>query len=97
MFDVSFRTIDYVIISHQALLSKTTKHWDSFVSHCMYANILQYLEHSKYLVSSKKLKVSRIDFYLLSPSLRLFDLAGGQWPQALPVVVAALDSMGRPC
>jgi hypothetical protein len=29
--------------------------------------------------------------------LRSFDLAGGQWPQALPVVVTALDSMGRPC
>ena len=28
--------------------------------------------------------------YLLSPSSRLFDLAGGQWPQALPVVVTAL-------
>ena len=35
LFDISFRTLDYVIISHQALLSKTTKHWDGFVSHCM--------------------------------------------------------------
>ena len=35
-FDISFRTLDYVITSHQALLSKTTKHWDSFVSHCTY-------------------------------------------------------------
>ena len=26
LFDVNFRTLDYVIISHQALLSKTTKH-----------------------------------------------------------------------
>ena len=34
LFDVSFRILDYVIISHQALLSKTTKHWDGFVSHC---------------------------------------------------------------
>ena len=33
---------------------------------------------------------------MLSPSLRSFDLAGGQWPQALPVVVAAQDSMGSP-
>ena len=34
LFDVSFKTLDYVIISHQALLFKTTKHWDGFVSHC---------------------------------------------------------------
>ena len=33
-FDISFRTLDYFITSHQALLSKITKYWDSFVSHC---------------------------------------------------------------
>ena len=32
---MSIRTLDYVIFSHQANLSKTTKHWDSFVSHCI--------------------------------------------------------------
>ena len=32
---MSIRTLDYVIFSHQANLSKTTKHWDGFVSHCM--------------------------------------------------------------
>ena len=32
--DISFRILDYVITSHQALLSKTTKDWDGFVSHC---------------------------------------------------------------
>ena len=31
---MSIRTLDYVIFSHQANLSKTTKHWDGFVSHC---------------------------------------------------------------
>ena len=29
------KTIDYVITLHQDHLSKTTKHWDSFVSHCI--------------------------------------------------------------
>ena len=32
---MSIRTLDYVILLHQANLSKTTKHWDGFVSHCM--------------------------------------------------------------
>ena len=32
---MSIKTLDYVIFSHQANLSKTTKHWDGFVSHCM--------------------------------------------------------------
>ena len=32
---MSIRTLDYVIFLHQANLSKTTKHWDGFVSHCM--------------------------------------------------------------
>ena len=32
---MSIKTLDYVIFSHQANLSKTTKHWDSFVSHCI--------------------------------------------------------------
>ena len=32
--DKSFRTIAYVITPHQVHLSQTTKHWDSFVSHC---------------------------------------------------------------
>ena len=31
---MSIKTLDYVIFSHQANLSKTTKHWDGFVSHC---------------------------------------------------------------
>ena len=31
---MSIRTLDYVIFSHQANLSKTTKQWDGFVSHC---------------------------------------------------------------
>ena len=31
---MSIRTLDYVILLHQANLSKTTKHWDGFVSHC---------------------------------------------------------------
>ena len=33
---ISFRTLDCIIIPHQVLLSKTAKHWDSFVSHCSY-------------------------------------------------------------
>ena len=37
---MSIRTLDYVIFSHQANLSKTTKHWDGFVSHCtIYADL----------------------------------------------------------
>ena len=32
---ISFRTMDCVIIPHQVLLSKTAKHWDGFVSHCI--------------------------------------------------------------
>ena len=32
---MSIRTLDYVIFSHQVNLSKTTKHWDGFVSHCI--------------------------------------------------------------
>ena len=35
---MSIRTLNYVIFSHQANLSKTTKHWDGFVSHCMVTN-----------------------------------------------------------
>ena len=31
---MSIKTLDYDIFSHQANLSKTTKHWDGFVSHC---------------------------------------------------------------
>ena len=34
LFEKSFRTISYVITSHQVHLSQMTKHWDSFVSHC---------------------------------------------------------------
>ena len=34
LFDKSFRTIAYVITPHQVHLSQTTKHWNSFVSHC---------------------------------------------------------------
>ena len=33
---MSIKTLDYVIFLHQANLSKTTKHWDGFVSHCNY-------------------------------------------------------------
>ena len=33
---MSNKTLDYVIFSHQANLSKTTKHWDGFVSHCTF-------------------------------------------------------------
>ena len=33
---MSIKTLDYVIFSHQANLSKTTKHWDGFVSHCIF-------------------------------------------------------------
>ena len=36
LFDKSFRTIAYVITPHQVHLSQTTKHWDSFVSHCIF-------------------------------------------------------------
>ena len=32
---MSIKTLNYVIFSHQANLSKTTKHWDGFVSHCI--------------------------------------------------------------
>ena len=32
---MSIRTLYYVIFLHQANLSKTTKHWDGFVSHCI--------------------------------------------------------------
>ena len=32
---MSIRTLDYVTFLHQANLSKTTKHWDGFVSHCI--------------------------------------------------------------
>src|SRR6202040_3207151 len=28
------KTVDYVITLHQDHLPRTTKHWDSFVSHC---------------------------------------------------------------
>ena len=31
---MSTKTLDDVITSHQVHLFKTTKHWDSFVSHC---------------------------------------------------------------
>ena len=34
LFDINFRTLTYVITPHQVHLSKTTKHWDGFVSHC---------------------------------------------------------------
>ena len=59
-------------------------------------------KHSKSLVSSYQYIANNLRWvvnqnYLLSPSLRSFDLAGGQWPQALPVVVTAQDSMGSPC
>ena len=33
---LSIKTLDYVISPHHVYLSKTTKHWDSFVSHCKY-------------------------------------------------------------
>ena len=41
---MSIRTLDYVIFLHQANLSKTTKHWDGFVSHCI--NIFLSLSHA---------------------------------------------------
>ena len=34
LFYKSIKTQDYVISPHQVHLSKTTKHWDGFVSHC---------------------------------------------------------------
>ena len=49
-FDISFRTLDYVITSHQALLSKTTKHWDDFVSHCTYI-MLHCADHNREVCS----------------------------------------------
>ena len=36
---MSAETMDYVITLHQVHLFKTTKHWDSFVSHCTLNNI----------------------------------------------------------
>ena len=34
LFYISIKTQDYVISPYQVHLSKTTKHWDGFVSHC---------------------------------------------------------------
>ena len=36
-FPENFRVLDYVSRLHQADLSKLCKHWDIFLSHCMYA------------------------------------------------------------
>ena len=36
LLDTNFKTLAYVITPHQVHLSKMTKHWDSFVSHCTY-------------------------------------------------------------
>ena len=35
MFCISIKTQDYVISPYRVHLSKTTKHWDGFVSHCI--------------------------------------------------------------
>ena len=43
LFDKSFRTIAYVITLHQVHLSQMTKHWDSFVSHCMMSRDMKWL------------------------------------------------------
>ena len=39
LYNMRTKTLDYVITLHQVHLSKTTKHWDSFVSHCSYASL----------------------------------------------------------
>ena len=33
---MSAKILDYIITLHQVHLFKMTKHWDSFVSHCIY-------------------------------------------------------------
>ena len=35
LFYISIKTQDYVISPYQVHLSKTTKHWDTFVSNCI--------------------------------------------------------------
>ena len=70
MFDVSFRTLDYVIISHQALLSKTTKHWDSFVSHCIKFQLFPFVAITKVpssldRIRSKSITQSTLRFVII--------------------------------
>ena len=36
---ISIKTLDYVLSPHHVYLSKTTKHWDGFVSHCTASGI----------------------------------------------------------
>ena len=55
---MSIRTLDYVIFSHQANLSKTTKHWDGFVSHCR--GVLN-KSHSIYVDNTKVLGYAIVD------------------------------------
>ena len=58
---MSIKTLDYVIFSHQANLSKTTKHWDGFVSHC---NLIQGMlneSHSIYVDYTKVLRYTIVD------------------------------------
>ena len=57
---MSIRTLDYVIFLHQANLSKTTKHWDGFVSHCR----LPYISALKHVLKHPELNYTALIYYL---------------------------------
>ena len=68
---MSIKTLDYVIFSHQANLSKTTKHWDGFVSHCKLSRIpCSSLARTQFLFCSQTLSDKLVSLEL-SQAFRL--------------------------
>ena len=62
---MSIRTLDYVIFSHQANLSKTTKHWDGFVSHCKCFYSVNFIVYLKYHLHIGFINIYIYTFYLV--------------------------------
>ena len=82
------KTLDYVISSHQANLSKTTKHWDGFVSHCNWklrqfdikgAYLHGELKDKIYMMHAPGYKDNTNGVYYLIRSLYGLKQAGNVW------------------
>ena len=57
LFYISIKAQDYVINPHQVHLSKTTKHWDGFVSHCRFCLALDSVMTPAFRLKKKMLNM----------------------------------------
>ena len=97
LFDQIFKTLAYVITPHQAHLSKTTKHWDSFVSHCTYIppNHDSALSYPSHVLSHIQKELSLHCYSGPFSCSRLEFLIGSFWTSPLGTVLKSHDSTER--